>query len=236
MIRLAIVEDEKLYMDQLKAFIQTYQKESGNKIEIHLFSDGEEIVENYKAEFDIILMDIQMHFMDGMTAAEHIRKKDQEVIIMFITNMAQYAVKGYEVDAMDYILKPVSYFALSQKLGRAIARLKKRSGNYMTIPISDGMQRLDISKIYYIESHSHIIMYHTFDGEYQSRGTMQDLEDKLQKYGFFRCNKGYLVNMRYVEGYRDGCCIIADEKLPVSRLRKNQFLKAMADYMSEVMK
>ena len=120
MITIAIVEDEEAYAKQLTEYIEKYQRESGKSIRVIRFSDGDEIVEKYTGEYDIILMDIQMKFMDGMSAAEAIRKQDTKVVIMFITNMTNYAIRGYEVDAMDYVLKPVSYFAFSKKLDRAM--------------------------------------------------------------------------------------------------------------------
>ena len=95
MIQIAIVEDEEIYVKQLTEYIRKYQTERGKSIKVTIFGDGEDITENYSGSFDIILMDIQMRFMDGMTAAEKIRQIDQKVIIMFITNMIQYAVRGY---------------------------------------------------------------------------------------------------------------------------------------------
>lgn len=100
-------------------------KENGEAFDITIYSDGDQIVNKYQSQYDIILMDVEMKFMDGMSAAEEIRKVDTEVIIIFITNMAQYAIRGYAVDALDYVLKPVSYFAFSQRLSRAIGRMKK---------------------------------------------------------------------------------------------------------------
>ena len=110
MIQIAIVEDEEIYVKQLTEYIRKYQTERGRSIKVTVFGDGEDITENYSGSFDIILMDIQMRFMDGMTAAEKIRQMDQKVIIMFITNMIQYAVRGYEVDAMDYVENQLSTF------------------------------------------------------------------------------------------------------------------------------
>lgn len=129
MIRIAIVEDEESYVKELTGYLKEYQNTYKEELEITVYRDGDGITSNYRAQFDIILMDIQMKFMDGMSAAEEIRKQDSEVVIMFITNMTQYAIRGYEVDALDYILKPVSYFAFCQKLSRAIARIKKREVN-----------------------------------------------------------------------------------------------------------
>lgn len=113
MIRIAIVEDEEAYAAQLTEFLHKYEEEENAVFEITRFRDGDEITEKYRASFDIILMDVQMQFMDGISAAEEIRKTDSEVVIIFITNMRQYALRGYAVDAMDYVLKPISYFAFS---------------------------------------------------------------------------------------------------------------------------
>ena len=112
MIRIAVVEDEELYAEQLQNYISKYAEERKKQIKVTWFQDGEDIVSGYKGEYDIILLDIQMRFMDGMTAAEKIRELDSEVVLMFITNMIQYAVRGYEV------------FAFSHKLDKAFGRIQ----------------------------------------------------------------------------------------------------------------
>lgn len=155
MIRIAIVEDDELYVDQLRQYLKDYQSETGEDFEIRAYRDGDGITSDYKAQYDLILMDIRMRFVDGMTAAEEIRKMDSEVIIIFITNMAQYAIRGYEVGALDYILKPVTYFAFTQKIGRAIARLKKKIQRPVVIRTRDGVLRMDAADIYYVESQAH---------------------------------------------------------------------------------
>lgn len=123
MIHIAIVEDEEKYRKQLREYIEQYCEKSGKQIQTSFFQDGEDIIENYTADFDLIFMDIQMRFMDGMTAAREIRKLDKKVILMFITSIATYAIEGYEVDALDYILKPLSYNMFEQKLNRALLRV-----------------------------------------------------------------------------------------------------------------
>ena len=180
MINIAIVEDEAMYAKQLQEFLQQYQKENGEVFNITVYSDGDQIVHKYKSQFDIILMDVEMKFMDGMSAAEEIRKADTEVVIIFITNMAQYAIRGYAVDALDYVLKPVSYFAFSQRLNRAISRMKKREQKVITVNIKGGAVRINIANIYYIESQGHNLVLHTILGDYESAGTMKEVEEKLQ--------------------------------------------------------
>ena len=111
MIRIAIVEDEDQYIHQFTEYLHNYQDIIKEEIAIDIYHDGDEITSKYKSQYDIILMDIQMKFVNGMTAAQEIRTMDSEVIIIFITNMSQYAIHGYKVGALDYILKPVSYFS-----------------------------------------------------------------------------------------------------------------------------
>lgn len=236
MIRIAIVEDEVTYREQFLEYLKRYEKESGEEISVVSFTDGDEIAGGYKSVFDIILMDVQMEFMDGMSAAEEIRKSDPEVVIIFITNMAQYAIRGYAVDALDYVLKPVSYFAFSQRLDRAIARMKKRIAHYITVPVKGGLQKLNISNVYYVESQGHNLVFHTDTGDYVSVGTMKDTESILEPLHFCTASKGVLVNLAHVDGIREGCAIVQDTLLSISRSRKNTFMDALTNYVSEVMK
>lgn len=231
MIRIAIVEDETESARRLEEFLQRYQRERRCEIKARRFADGEDIVRGYRPEYDIIFMDIQLQALDGMTTAELIRQQDPAVIIIFITNMAQYAIRGYAVDALDYVLKPVTYFAFSQRLDRAMDRLSRRKTHYVAIPVKGGAQRLDVSQIRYVESRGHTLLFHMNRGEIVSAGTMKEMEDLLVPHGFFRCNKGYLINLDYVEGIQDGSAVLGEERLLISRGRKAPFLQALANYM-----
>ena len=236
MIRIAIVEDETTYALQLQEFLRQYEAENRESFQISLFSDGDEIVHKYKAEYDIILMDVEMKFMDGMSAAEEIRKIDTEVVIIFITNMPQYAIRGYAVDALDYVLKPVSYFAFSQRLNRAIARMKKRENKNIFISVKGGTVRLDVANIHYIESQGHTLQFHTAAKVYEVSGTMKEQEEALGPFDFCRGNKGYLINLAHVEGVKDCYAVVKGEQLLLSRARKKEFMERLTRYWGEVMK
>lgn len=237
MIKIAIVEDDVTYSDQLTEYLHRYEAECTESFDISTFTDGNAIVEGYHSQFDIILMDIEMRFMDGMSAAEIIRGIDKEVVIIFITHTPQYAVRGYAVEALDYILKPVSYFAFSQRLGRAIARMKKREQKSVIISVKGGSVRLSANSILYIESQGHDLIYHTTSGEYISSGTMKESEEALREIHFFRGSKWYLINLQQVKGLEDGCARLKNgELVPLSRGRKKAFMEALAQYWTEVMK
>lgn len=234
MIRIALVEDDAYYREELVALLKRYEQESSRKLRITVFTDGDEIVEGYQADYDIILMDIEMQFMDGMSAAEHIRAVDSEVGIIFITNMPQYAMKGYKVEALDYVLKPITYFAFTQRIERALERMKRRAQKYISIPIKGGIQKLEIARITYIEVRNHDLVFHTRDGDYLSKGTLATLEEKLAPEHFFRCNKCYLVNLEHVESVRNNDITVGSDLILVSRARKKALLDALNNYLNEV--
>lgn len=236
MIRIALVEDDRAYREELMTFLKRYEQESAERFSITTFTDGDEIVEGYNGQFDIILMDIVMKYMNGMDAAERIRMRDSEVVIIFITNTPQYAMKGYLVDALDYVLKPVTYFSFSQRIDRALARMKKRTKKYLSVVCKGGLMKLDVSQITYVEVRDHDLIYHTTDTEYLSKGTLTDVEQSLERENFFRCNKCYLVNLEYVEGVQNNDILVAGDLVQVSRARRKALLDALNDYINEVSK
>ncbi len=231
MIHVAIVEDDMKYTQLLSGYIERFSQEKNEKIDVVTFADGDDIVDEYKANYDIIFMDIQMKHMDGLKTAQHIRKVDRDVILIFITNMAQYAIQGYSVNAMDYVLKPVSYFAFSEELVKAIRKLKESASAFVAIKQEGGFLRLDVKKIVYIESQGHTILIHTEDYEYKTIGTMKNYEQQLSEQKFTRCNNGYLINLRYVEGVQQSSVIVAGKTLQISRPRKKAFMDALTDYV-----
>ena len=115
MAKIAVVEDNDTMRAQLCGFIAQYAQESGHQLDVTAFSDGAQLVEPYRPGFDIIFLDIEMPKLGGMPTAERIRRQDPDVVLVFVTNMAQYAIRGYEVDALDFVLKPVSYYQFSTK-------------------------------------------------------------------------------------------------------------------------
>lgn len=136
MFKIAIVEDQEETRESLNRFVRQYAQEQGLQVEISLITDGAEIAEHYTPGFDIIFMDVEMPRLDGFGAAEAIRAVDADVVLVFVTNMAQYAIRGYEVDALDYVLKPVNYYQFCTKLSRAIQRVQRRRGGQVVLQLA----------------------------------------------------------------------------------------------------
>jgi DNA-binding LytR/AlgR family response regulator len=161
---------------------------------------------------------------------------DNEVVIIFITNTPQYAMKGYLVDALDYVLKPITYFSFSQRIDRALARMKKRTKKYLTVALKSGIVKLDVSQITYVEVRDHDLIFHTKESDYFSKGSLTDVEQSLEREHFFRCNKCYLVNLEYVEGVQNNDIMVAGDLVQVSRAKRKALLDALNDYINEVSK
>lgn len=182
MAKIAVVEDNTAVREELCGFIAKYAQESGRKLDVTPFADGSQIVEPYRPGFDIIFLDIEMPRLGGMPTAERIRQLDPEVVLIFVTNMAQYAIRGYEVDALDFVLKPVSYYQFSTKLERALQRIQRRRGGQVALQVGGGVQLLDTDDILYLETRDRLLHYHTTADTWSVRGSLQKAEKDLIAY------------------------------------------------------
>lgn len=231
MVRIAIVEDEQTVRSQLTDYIARYTRQFGTEFEVTAFADGDELLEDYHPRYDILFMDIEMKHLDGMETARRVRTMDDAVLIIFITNTAQYAINGYSVGALDYVLKPVPYFSFSQQMKKALERLQKNVRFDLTLPVEGGMRRLDTASIYYIESDGHYAHFYTENGDFSTRGLLKDFEEKLAARPFARCSNCFLVNLAQVAGVRQDMVQVGPCQLPLSRTRRKSFLDAMASYI-----
>lgn len=235
-MRIAIAEDEEAYLEQLQAHLRRYREETGTPIQVDAFSNGAHLVEHYQGVWDLILLDVDMPAMNGLDTARSIRRLDQNVFIMFITNLAQYAIKGYEVNALDYVLKPVSYYALSMKLNMVSRLLLRNREHFLTISHDGDLHRIPVSDLYYVEIFSHQLNYHTMNGDITTTNnhTLSALEQELVEYGFVRCHKSCLINLRHVQELRGNTVRLAGIELPVSRNRRKAVMLAIMNYSKGV--
>lgn len=231
MFRLAIVEDDAAMAQLLENYTQRYCRESGVQIQSTIFTDGLDIAEDYRPVWDIILMDIEMPRLDGMAAARRIRELDPSVVLIFITNMARYAIRGYEVDAMDFVLKPVRYPQFALKLKKATGLAARRERRYIMVTVDGESVRIAVDDIGYIEVMNHRLLLHAPGRVYTLRGSLQDMEEKLAALPFVRCSHSYLVNLANVTGMRHGALLVQGEEIPVSRSRQKEVLERVSEYI-----
>ena len=230
MVRIAIVEDEQEQADRLQSHIRRYGEEHQIGTQVTVCSNVITFLEQYKAEFDIVFMDIMMPMMNGMDAAHLLREKDDNVMLIFVTSMRQYALQGYDVAAADFIVKPVPYAEFTLKFTRALAKLPQTKAEDLLLRTEGGFVRLTADRIRYVEVRGHHCAYHTDTSTYQQYQTMKAVEDALPKDRFARCNNFLLVNLAFVEIIEDMTVWVAGEALPISHPRKKPFSDAFARF------
>ena len=235
MAKIAVVEDNDAMREQLCGFIAQYARESGRQLDVTAFADGAEIVDPYRPGFDIIFLDIEMPTLGGMPTAERIRQVDPDVVLVFVTNMAQYAIRGYEVDALDFVLKPVNYYQFSTKLARALQRVQRRKGGQIALQTAGGVQLLNTEDIYWLETRDRMLHYHTSTGVWSVRSSLQNAEKQLTPFHFAKCNQCYLVNLRYVRAVQNDMVQVGEDRLEISRRQRAAFLAAVAAYVGGAM-
>ena len=144
--------------------------------------------------------------------------------------MPQYAIQGYKVNALDYMLKPISYFSFSESMNKALKKVKNSEKQYVVISTKGGKMRLDVSRIAYVEVLDHTLIYHTTEGKFAAKGTLRDAESQLEPYHFFSCSRCYLINLNYVENYQGSTVYIDGDAIQISRSRRKVFLDILNEY------
>ena len=223
-MKVAIVDDLKTELEMLRGYLMDFAVAESKEFDISTYESGDRFLEDFSGQFDLILMDIDMPGLNGIDTARAIRKVDESVVLMFVTAMPQYALTGYEVDAIDYIIKPVAYPDFALKLKKALRYVKQvKADEPVVLPTKEGLVTLNISEIYYVESALHYCIYHTKDKEYRVRENISAVEQRLSPFGFARCNAGYLVSLKHVKAIIKDDVIVGDYTLKISRSKKASF-------------
>ena len=232
MVKIAIIEDNEIDRLTIKSRLTTFFNAEKVDFFVDEFDSAVQFFMKYQPVYDLIFMDVDMPEMDGMEAAKRLRKLDLKTMLIFVSNMAQYAINGYEVDALDFILKPVDEYSFSLKMKRAIARLRKNGENALLIN-TDDLQSIvvPVDAVKYVEVNGHYVVYHTIEGSYKQYATLKSVETKLPSENFVKCHRCFLVNLGFVDSIQKDEILIGKERLPISRPQKKAFLSAFSDYI-----
>lgn len=231
MYKIAVVEDDKNSAEELKKNIERYALENGRDVEVAVYGNAVVFLEKFSAEYDILFIDICMPYMTGMEAAQKLRSIDSSVLIIFETSMLQYAVKGYSVNAFDFLLKPISYGTLTTTLARAFSVLDNREEKVIVIKTKGSYKKISLSELLFIEVSGHYLVYHTKNEEFGCWGSLGALERLLPVGMFARCNVGYIVNLSKVEKIDRNEVYIGDTSLHITRTHKKEFMEKFIEYL-----
>ncbi len=228
-MRIAICDDEEKYRITLKTILDKLL--SNIDYNIDTFDDGNILADAFAASpYDLVFLDIEMPAVDGITLAKKIRSRSENVFIVFLTSHIEYALEGYEVNALRYLTKPVDI----EKLKEVIRYVQEKQGSSRQIIIKeDGEEILiDINDVIYMESMNQNVRIVTAKGEHVIRYNIGDFEEQLKNDGFFRIHRGYLISLSKVKKL-SGNDVILDggETLPVSRSNVKPLKEALYTYV-----
>lgn len=231
MITVAICDDSKAMVEAVKVSLEEYAKERDRDLRIFTFYSGDELVENYSCNYDILFLDIKMPGIDGIQAAEKIRRKDKKIIIIFLTSLMQHALDGYKVRAANYIIKPIKKKRLMMEMDRWIEELAQREEPFITVHNDNGNYKILLKSISYIETYNRNLMIHTADGDILCYWKLKEMEARIKQYGFSRCHSSYLVNLFYVENIEKmDIKLSSGVVIPIGKSKKKDFMQELARY------
>ncbi|MBO4750827.1 MAG: response regulator transcription factor [Lachnospiraceae bacterium] len=214
-MRIAVCDDEAQFRVQIRDMIDRIY--GSMDVIIDLFSDGRALLERFDANpYDVLFLDIEMPAMDGITLAKKLRERSENVFLVFLTSHVEYALEGYEVNALRYLTKPIREDKLREVLSYV---MKKNSGKRQLMIKSDGEElRINIADVIYLEAQNQYVMIHALTGDHLVRANLSDFEEQLKKDGFFRIHRGYLISLLKVKKLvKSDVTMEGGALLPVSR-------------------
>ncbi len=229
MINIAIIENEEEQIKITSEMIQKYFSIQGLLYETHSFSNGYDFLEGEITSFDLIFMDIDMPGINGMETSLKIREKGISTPLIFVTNLPQYAISGYKVQALDFILKPMTYADFSLAMKRALALLEKEKIGDFVLTIHGSIIKFKADEVYYIDMNHHDVNLHLADGRIETfRSSLNKIEPLLDKRIYHKCNSGCIVNLNKVKALEEDTLILENRiRLPISRSKKKETLSRL---------
>ncbi len=237
MRRIAVVDDERVFSDAMEKSLRMYAERNAREFEIVSFSGGDKFLTADKAElFDVVFLDIDMPGDDGMSVAKELRGSGRNIIIIFCTNLAQYAIDGYSVDAFGYLLKPVTEQSIFDIMDRACMLMDRMQCERLYIKTVHGQELVQVKDLIYVEVQRHNLYFYVSDkngklSAVRTRGAIQDISKDLESSSFVRCSVCYLVNLRQVLSIENNTVRLPGIELPISRTYKKKFTDAFMRYL-----
>ena len=236
-IHIALLEDNQSEAKATMEMVERYFKGSNNEYTLKLFSSSSALLEQPISKFDLLFLDILLEGEDrnGMDIAKTIRESNPKVSIVFLTKSTHFAIEGYKVNAIDYIVKPIIYEEFLLKMHKILDIMSHSMDRDVILKTVDGIVKTKESNILYAEVIRHYLHFHLKDGStLVVRGSMKDYSEELSSV-FARSGNSFIVNLRYVEkiGKADVFLLGKDDELtsvPLTRSFRESFLNAFSSY------
>ena len=231
MLSIAVCDDEVIECCNMAKRIKEIMEEIKMPCIIRQFQSGGELLQTLES-FDVVFLDIIMRELDGMKTAQIFRERASDKILIFVSSSREYVFEAYDVEAFQYLLKPVDDRKLKNVLQKAIVKTQSRSQEFIIVSRERQKKKLFLDDIYYFEIKGRIVDAHGPEGIFTYYEQIGELENKIRDKGFFRCHKSYLINLKYVDGYsRKEVVLENGEKIVIAKRRYDKFVQEMLKVM-----
>ncbi|MBQ3755239.1 MAG: response regulator transcription factor [Clostridia bacterium] len=230
MLKIAICEDKHELVSTLKEYLARYQEEKGVEFEAQAFAKGSAFLAK-QHKFDLVIMDTELQDESGIETAQKLREVNLTMPLVFVASSKQFTIKGYEVDAVDFLAAPIGYYEFETMLDRLQTRLVKMDVPSIAVMTKQGARRIFVDQIEYLDGSMHHVVYHLTDGEVRVRGTLNEEAKKLTPDRFFRLG-GYIVNLARVNKVWENDIYIGSMCLPVPYKQKAELLSGILACMN----
>lgn len=237
-MHIAILDDVLADRQSLYSIVQRYFEERSLQVWMKTYEDGETLLREYHEQnFDLMFLDIFMEGKNGMEIAHELRARNYQGSLIFTTSSKEYAVEGYEVQAMNYLLKPVSEASVFHVLNRC-EHVCRQAKNYIVVKEGRLMVKILLNTILYTDYYNHYIQIHTKEHTYRTYLSFADFSELLKGYPqFISCYRNMIVNMDHVETIdhqdfvlKDGC------RVPITKAKRQEVRQRYADYLFDKLK
>lgn len=228
MISVAICEDESYFLDSISELLNQYLRDKKTEASVMKFSSGEEFMISGQ-DSDIILMDIRLPGQDGMNIMEQLRNNKKNGQVIFISAYQDYVFQAFDVNAINYLLKPIVPIKFFAAIDKAMERIRQNCDNVLLISNGSSFSKIQTKNIYYCEVFNHQVFIHTTTETYRYSGILDSLEEELDD-DFFRCHRSYIINMRYVVSKApDAAYMAGGDKVLISRRKQKEFRQRLLE-------
>lgn len=237
MYYIAICDDDREFLVELREHLRKYEAETGRDFHISEFRDGSALLDGYETDFDLIFLDIKMAEMDGLKTAEELRKRDKEAGLFFLTSLPQYVWKGYEYNALNYLLKPIRYGRLKMELDRFFARWQGREEPCISFSNDAGKYKVPYKNLRYAETSRRNVLFHFGDQSQVVYKSMKEVAALLEtRRQFARCHASFIVNMAYIKSVENLTAVLTTgEHIPISQPKRKEFMAKLADFWGDML-
>lgn len=233
MLSIAVCDDILLECTQLAKQIRHIAKKAGWEVLLREFYTGEELLKS-TASFDILFLDIKMPGLDGMELARLLRHREETCLLIFVTAVSEYVFEAYDVEAFAYLVKPITEEQLQKVLARGIEKLRRISSEFLLVSSQHVVRKIPLHDIVYIEAMGRILKIRTLRDTIETYGQIGQMEKRLGDKNFFRCHKGYLIHLKYVDTFdKTQIHMETQDTVLLAKRRYDDFAKALLLYMKK---